>query len=402
VAGISTGTAVVALAVGGGIGYALSNHTASTRAVTAGSQPTGTATPADGAAAGSKSGYPTAGGLGASSAMAGGLPYGLAGSLQHVFTRTAGPVTIRAYTYALSGRTQPACGFDSSTLVSELSTPRIAGTATSGLFLPAVDQAAVWSDSVRLGVAEGAPVDVVMVHTVGQVTKVVAQFTDGSGVTDQMVPVQGWSVLAATPPAASTGKAGGASSVPVATVRVYFASGHVDVETETLGQVQPALGSARPLPPTCVCAQPAVGSGGANTSLCAPCPGPVTGAPSSVPTSLPPAAGTARGMIAQPYCAGRSGSTGSGSAGSGSTGSGSTGSGSAGSGTTGSGSTGAGSTGSNTGSGSASAGAIGPVPAAQGTARPGATANSGAATPSAATTSAATTSAADTLTPAAG
>lgn len=313
---LAAGVAVTALAAGGAIGYVLSDHPARTQTVTAGN-----AAPAGSPSPGQSAGGTVSPAGGVSAVIGGGVVYGGLGSLQHLFTRTAGQVTVRVYATAPVGTSTTTCGVRSE-VIADTSTPRVAGSAIAEMLTPASGAPAVWMMSERLGQAEGSPVDVVMVHTTGEVSKVAARFTDGSAVTDQMVPVRGWSVLTAALPAATSSQAKSTAGIGVATVRVYAASGQVTQMTETLGQ-------AEPMPAVCGCAQPAVGGGtatggtatggtatggtvtggtasaGAPTDACLPCPMPNGGTTpknGSVPTTPVTRTGAAASQALQPFC----------------------------------------------------------------------------------------------------
>ncbi len=142
------------------------------------------------------------------------------------FVRTTGDgVTIRAYQ---QGTTAPAgvnaCAFAPG-LMAEVSTADVAG-AVGGGFSAATTAAPFVSVSANaIGVIEAAPVGVVTVRTDASVAQVRVTFADGK--TDQMPPVDGWSVLAHLLPAAPAGQA----TLPTGTVQALDASGRVMAST---------------------------------------------------------------------------------------------------------------------------------------------------------------------------
>jgi hypothetical protein len=239
VAGLASAAALVALAAGGGIGYAVSNHGGKAQTVVAGSSPGGgTPTPA------------VAGNSGSSMApVTGSNAEGAGPTYTHLFTRTAGSVTIRAY----QPDTHPAatvCGEPAATVQADVSTPDVAGVAVTPAFAPNAASGAilsVWGQEI--GRPEGHPVDVVLVQVGASVKQVKVDFA-GAG-SDDMAPVQGWAVLA--DPAAAAASVGN----PLGTVSAIDAAG------KTL-RTQPAYlggGAALPaegVPSTCFC--PPIGS----------------------------------------------------------------------------------------------------------------------------------------------
>jgi hypothetical protein len=175
----------VALAAGGGIGYAVSNHsTPAAQTATA----SGTGSPSSPAAGTPNGGSYSSSSSGGSAAIA--QPIGSPLHFTKVFTRTAGGVTIRAYlwNFPRGGVAMPAgCGFGSPQLQAELSTAKMVGTVSG--FGPGLVQSQV------VGGAEGDPTGVVTMATTSKVTEVSMSFAGGG--TDRMAPVNGWVVLAA-------------------------------------------------------------------------------------------------------------------------------------------------------------------------------------------------------------
>ena len=173
----------VALAAGGGIGYAVSNHS-TPAAQTATASGTGSpSSPAAGTAAG-----------GAYSSSVGGAaiaqPVGSPVRFTRLFTRTAGGVTIRAFLWNFPRPSFPmpaGCGVGSPRLEAELSTAQMVGTVAG--FSPSDVQTQL------VGVAEGDPTGVVTMATTSKVTEVSMSFAGGK--TDKMAPINGWVVLAA-------------------------------------------------------------------------------------------------------------------------------------------------------------------------------------------------------------
>ena len=239
-----------ALVAGAGIGYAISNHGAHPDKVVAVAGPA-TSTPRSGSA-------PNAG-----PSIGGGASVN--GTLTLVFTRTAGTIQIRGYQPPTPAAGAGGCPIVPLRFQAEVSTARVAGVATavtmdarsSSTTTPAIAS----MSAQRLGQSEGAPVDVVIVHTSVAVTDVSAQFTDGAAATDQMAPVEGWSVLVATPPLTSGGSApaGSGQPVTVASVTARGPGGQVlDQQTAELnGAVAlPQVNGAVAGPVACLCGTP--------------------------------------------------------------------------------------------------------------------------------------------------
>jgi hypothetical protein len=240
-AGLASAAALVALAAGGGIGYAVSNHGGQAQTVVAGSSPgRGTPTPAVGGQAGGST-APVIGSHVAEPAI--GPTY------THLFTRTAGAVTIRAY-QPDTHPTAAVCGAPAATVQADVSTPDVAGIAVTPAFAPSSASGAilsVWGQEI--GRPEGHPVDVVLVQVGASAKLVKVDFAGGGG--DKMAPVDGWAVLA--DPVASAASVGNS----LGTVSALDAAG------KTL-RTQPAYlggGAALPaegVPSTCFC--PPIGS----------------------------------------------------------------------------------------------------------------------------------------------
>jgi hypothetical protein len=180
-----------ALIAGGAIGYAVSNHSSSPAAQTATAPSSGSSgAPAPNAAS-------SAGAQ--SSSSAGGVSIGspVAEHFTALFSRTAGGITIRGY---LTNSPQPTgalarCAVGPPQIQVEVSTAKMVGTVSSLQLGVNRSQPASGVTSDVLGVAEGDPTAVVTMATGSGVREVTMSFTGGA--TDQMVPVQGWAVLAA-------------------------------------------------------------------------------------------------------------------------------------------------------------------------------------------------------------
>ncbi len=257
VVGIAAATAAAALLAGGGIGYAVSDHGSGSQAVVSGGQPqTGnradqptTHQPGTGTATAPEVGTGQGGGspVGGSDGSAIGIP---SARLTRIFTRTVGDVTVRGYQRA-DAPLATACAYQFSGLEAEVSTPDIAGVASSLAVLPAAASSTASPKGIesataeRLGEQEGAPVDVVIVHSTGAVAQVEARFTNGTAATDHMAPIQGWSVLVAPAQSRSNSSAqSGAITQPtaIATVTATDSAGRV------VGRQPVGLGGGLPLP----------------------------------------------------------------------------------------------------------------------------------------------------------
>lgn len=204
-------SAAVALCAGGGIGYAVSNHSSPAQTVVAGNESTANKSSGNGGASGSSS-------IGSPSAEA---PFSPAGApavfangtkLTPLFTRTSGDITIRAFLAELP--TYPSiygaetCGLPmlQPQLRVEVSTPKMVGLSYG--YTSAATSAVKSSQASVLGVAEGDPVTVVAADTSTSVANL--RFVGTSGQADQMSPVKGWAVLAVH---GSSGKATSVGSV---------------------------------------------------------------------------------------------------------------------------------------------------------------------------------------------
>ena len=122
----------------------------------------------------------------------------------------------------------PACGIMfGPRFQAEVSTDQMVGTASSSYFETASSTATLKSEMAQvLGLAESAPTGVVIVETPPSVAKVVVQFTGGPS--DQMTPVQGWSVLAGSVPAANGSTKFAQTTGPkIGTLKAIGASGQV-------------------------------------------------------------------------------------------------------------------------------------------------------------------------------
>lgn len=301
---------VVALAAGGGVGYAVSTTGGSGRQIVATAPTSGAGARASSQPAGAPSpdGEPS---------------YAVpeAAKFTRLFVRQANDVDIRGFLVAspimfplngagaTGGSGSVACGTLGSRLQAEVSTPGMVAVAGSSF---AAQQAAPDLLTVQpavVGAAEGDPVAVVVVQTSSSVTKVRMEFT--GGVTDEMAPVQGWAALAA--PAGSYGsskvtpqpvgtltaldKSGKTlSSVPVvwpAAINGVYASGSGSVGSSSGSASAPAANTASPTTYKSTVACPAPPP----TVSVPPCTPPTTSPPNAVPpyyacgTVSPPPAG---------------------------------------------------------------------------------------------------------------
>jgi hypothetical protein len=238
---VAAGGVAAALVIGGGAGYALSNHHSPGQTVAT--------SPASNTKAGSnaQSGLaptPATGGRGASS-VSGGVAL-LPERLQPLFTRTAGSVDIRGFLVTSTiklpqGYTMPSCVAMGPRFQAEVSTPKMVGTAGAGFAAPdaAVPLSAV-STSV-LGAAEGDPTLVVMAATGKNVAQVkVTGFT--GGVIDSMAPVDGWVALAGPTTAASSS----VTPAKVGTITALSASGQA-LASQTITSPTVFRGGPEPL-----------------------------------------------------------------------------------------------------------------------------------------------------------
>jgi len=307
---------VVAVAAGGGVGYAVSTTGGSARQVVATSPASGSSTRASSQA---PSGAQIAGGPSAA------LPE--PNRFTRLFTRQANGIDIRGYLVAtplmmpLSSAGSTECGTAGSHFQAEVSTPDMVATAGSGFVVQQLGSMILSEQTTVVGDAEGDPVAVVVLQTNSAVSKVRMDFTGGA--TDEMTPVQGWAVLAAP---AAWFQSGKVTQETVGTLTALDSSGHSlattpvqwpPVVTPTQGSVgsgsvgSGSVGSGSAGSGT-------VGSGSASAgvsgSAAVACPTP---APAPAPARAPSPTITSTG----------SGTTGSGTTGSGTTGSGTKGSG---------------------------------------------------------------------------
>jgi hypothetical protein len=243
---VSAVAAAAALAVGGGIGYAVSNHSSPQQTVVAGSSPSTTST----GAANSMSPLAANGSSVSGSAVAIG---GSGEKYTHLFTRSAGAVTIRGYQTNFTMPKLPAniasCigPFLGPRFEAEVSTPAAVATLT-GFETTISDVVKSVAGSV-IGEQEGSPTAVVVAYTGSAVATVEVQFANGQS--DQMTPVGGWSVLAVPYPTVPLN-----ISKPIGTLQALGRSGQVlkstTVDLGTTPLPENATGG-----PACGC--PAVG-----------------------------------------------------------------------------------------------------------------------------------------------
>jgi hypothetical protein len=194
----AAGGMAVALAVGGVVGYAVSNHSAASTQTASASAPTASSSNSDVPAA---SGAAAAGGFG-QNFSSGSVSTGESGVASrpytHLFNRTAGTVTIRGF---LTNFPEPAglaasCGFPGlPQFEAEVSTAQMVGTSDSFGAQPDAANPVSAAQTDLFGTAEGDPVAVVTAATGSTVTEVRMAFAGGA--TDEMVPVKGWVALAA-------------------------------------------------------------------------------------------------------------------------------------------------------------------------------------------------------------
>jgi hypothetical protein len=313
---IGAGGLTAALLIGGGVGYAVSNHHSAGQSVTtaaaSGSKakqgtPSGQA-PGPAAAAGES---------GSSSSGAVSAPAMFPERLQPLFTRTAGSVDIRGFlvnsTMKLpQGYTPPSCVIYGPRFEAEVSTPKMVGTAVAGFLSPDPIKALSDVNADILGVTEGDPTLVVTAYA-GQGVAEVRVTGFSSGATDTMVPASGWVALAG-PTAASSASA--ASPVKVGDITALNASGQV-LSSQTV--TFPTSFAVPPLPLSSAGAQAAngaaavcmggtsgtgtsgTGTSGTGTSGTSKSTGtlPVTCPPASVPPVATPGAASGAGGGAQ-------------------------------------------------------------------------------------------------------
>jgi hypothetical protein len=356
---MAAGGMAVALAAGGAIGYSVSNHASN-------ASQTATATaPATGNAAGSP---PSAGqnsanastGASFATGSAGGAallaPYG-ATNLARLFTRTAGPVTIRGYqiNFTVPRGVPASCQIAGPAFQAEVSTADMVGIVSGGFGTTRVAASSVTALGAQLlGVPEGDPTEVVTVATGTGVASVRMAFAGGG--TDQMAPVKGWAALAA-PVTGTSASQTAPLSTRVGQLTAFNASGHQVASVSVTNGfnvnsagtvVGSSAGSVQAPEPDIACATPVCGSTPTVSAPPATVPGSTVVSPGVVAPGVPTVStssaasgstASSGGATASPglvyACAVHptpaSGSSGSGAAGSGAAGSGAAGSGAAGS-----------------------------------------------------------------------
>ncbi|MBV9659951.1 MAG: hypothetical protein JO337_02210 [Acidimicrobiales bacterium] len=270
--------AAVALAVGGGVGYAVSNHSGGAQTVVAGSPSSGTTVPRAGALAPQISGN-SGGGAGTSN---GGISAPYASTMTRLFVRDAGTVSIRGYlTNFPSAVPESSClGFPR--FEAEVSTKNAVGQVSSGFTNQSSSDPIGSAQAQVVGVAEHDPVDVVVVDTSSAVKDLKMTFSQGGS--DEMAPVQGWGVLAVELPASAT--ANPVQWGSVGTLQALSAGGQV-LQTITVN-----TGSNAAIPPAtgCFCPPIAGSSSSAGAATGAPaiiCAQPATPETTTPATSLP-------------------------------------------------------------------------------------------------------------------
>ncbi len=242
---VGVGGLTAALLIGGGVGYAVSNHHSGGQSVTtaaaSGSKANQTAP------SGQTPGSAAAGGSGSSSSGSAYVPAMFPERLQPLFTRTAGSVDIRGFLVTSTielpqGYATPSCAIYGPRFEAEVSTPKMVGTATAGFLTPDPTKALTDVTGTILGVAEGDPTLVVTAYSGSGVAEVrVTGFSGGA--TDTMVPVSGWVALAGPTTASS---ASIASPVKVGTITALNASGQV-LSSQTVSVPTSATGAPLPL-----------------------------------------------------------------------------------------------------------------------------------------------------------
>jgi hypothetical protein len=245
---IGVGGLTAALLIGGGVGYAVSNHHSPGQSVTTA------------AAAGSKTSQNAPSGRtsapaaavrqsGSSSSGAVSSPAMFPERLQPLFTRTTGSVDIRGFVITSTielpqGYATPSCAVYGPHFEAEVSTPKMVGTAEAGFVTPDPTKPLSDVNATVLGVAEGDPTLVVTAYA-GKGVAEVRQTGFTGGASDTMVPVSGWVALAG-PTAASS--AAVASPVKVGTITALSASGQV-LSSQTVTVPTQFAGSPLPLSP---------------------------------------------------------------------------------------------------------------------------------------------------------
>jgi hypothetical protein len=218
----------VALAAGGAIGFAVSNHGSSPAPSATATAPAGSTGPSGSTAAAPDSGSKVAPGA-SSSGMAGGamiLEPGLANNLTRLFNRTAGGVTVRGFitAVALPRIALPSCQLGGPAFQAEVSTANMVGLVFGG-FPTTPTPTAVSSVSAQIvGSAEGDPTAVVTVATGRAVAKVRMDFAGGGS--DQMAPVKGWAALVAPVAGSASQKSAAAFESQVGQLTAFDSSGH--------------------------------------------------------------------------------------------------------------------------------------------------------------------------------
>ena len=210
-----------------------------------------------------------------------------------VRTTTDG-VSIRGYEWDGSKGMSPSCGVFLG-FQAEVSTADIVGVGSA--FVGSSNTAPFTSISpMTLGDIEKAPVRVVTVKTGAGVAQVRVTFADGK--TDQMAPVDGWSVLASKLPAANAGKeendtvqALDSSGQVVATQSTYQAPPAKPIVPDTAVVPKPLLppvitgpGSTKSGGPQSTTIVPPPNAGGNTSTFSSPPSGPV---PCAVPAPVP-------------------------------------------------------------------------------------------------------------------
>jgi hypothetical protein len=296
---VGTGGLVAALLIGGGAGYALSNHHSPGQSVA-----TSAASGSNGSSSspsGQSSGLAPAAGQSGSSTSSGSASASASSlspqHLQPLFTRQAGSVDIRGFLVSSTinlpqGYTMPSCVVTEPRFQAEVSTTKMVGTAEAGYLTPESTEALSDVGGSVVGVAEGDPTLVVIAYAGKGVAQVKVTGFAGGG-TDSMAPVSGWVALAG--PTTSTSSSA-LSPVKVGTITALSASGQVlaseSVTTPTIFQAGPlplssAAGAEAVNGASVVCEGHSSGSGSA-------APGPSTGtlhvtcaSPSTSPAALP-------------------------------------------------------------------------------------------------------------------
>ena len=220
------------------------------------------------------------------------VPPGITGTLNRVFVRTSGDVSVRAYHQSIDAQvplpynaagssesaqatppvsasgssggstgTDPAVGqaiisscAASEDLVVEVANPDAVGSVV--VPLPAISvsepgQPFEVIDSSAVGVEEGTPIEVVTVHVGPQVASMRATFADGS--TDQMAVTDGWAVLVddGTSPLPATATALDASGAVVASATINAEDAIArPTACDNLGVAVPQVGTGSVVPAT--------------------------------------------------------------------------------------------------------------------------------------------------------